>query len=251
MHRRQVIKGLAALGGTLGAGRLLARDTAPSATGAGSCRLISQDVTGPFHTDHYVEQSNLMEGQSGVPLTLNFQVKDVLTCKPLAGAKVLIWHANNEGHYSGVRNVVLNADGTAQKGVIDFTEETFCRGMQTTDGDGRAQFVTTFPGWYFPRATHIHLKIYPPGLGEEATTQLYLRNENCDEVYATEHYRHRGPNPTRRNPGEASKLFSYDEGDLWMNISKVRGGYATTHELGVISYGGMFGELPDYYRPGS
>ncbi len=250
MHRRNVIKGLMALAGTATAGRLLAQDAAPSAIGAGSCRLISQDVTGPFHTEHYLEHSNLMSGQSGVPLTLNFHVKNVMTCKPLAGAKVLIWHANNEGHYSGVENLMLNADGTAQEGVLDLRDETFCRGMQTSDEQGRVQFVTAFPGWYFPRTTHIHLKVYPPGFGEEATTQLYLRNENCDEVYATKHYRHRGPNPTRRNPGDESSVFSYDEGDLWLNIEKKSGGYTATHELGVIFYGGMFGELPDYYRKG-
>lgn len=250
MHRRKVIKGLMALAGSAGAGRLLAQDAAPSATGAGSCRLISQDVTGPFHTEQYLERSNLMDGQKGVPLTLNFHVRDVLTCNPLAGAKVLIWHANNEGHYSGVENLMLNADGTAQEGMLDLRDETFCRGMQTSDKQGRVQFVTSFPGWYFPRTTHIHLKVYPPGFGEEATTQLYLRNENCDEVYATKNYRHRGPNPTRRNPGDESGIFSYDEGDLWLNIVKDADGYAATHELGVIFYGGMFGELPDYYRPG-
>ncbi len=239
-----------AVGASLGTGRLLAQDDAPSAIGAGSCRLISQDVTGPFHTEKYLEHSNLMEGQKGVPLTLNFHVKNVLTCKPLAGAKVLIWHANNEGHYSGVVNQVLNADGAATGDVLDFTSESFCRGMQTADDQGRVQFVTSFPGWYFPRATHIHLKVLPPGLGEEATTQLYLHNKNCDEVYATEHYRHRGPNPTRPNPGDESPLFSFDEGDLWLNIRNERNGYAADHELGVIFYGGMFGELPDYYRKG-
>ena len=250
MHRRNVLKGLMALAGTASTGRLLAQDAAPSAIGAGSCRLITQDVTGPFHTEHYVEHSNLMSGQRGMPLTLNFHVKDVLTCKPLAGAKVMIWHSNNEGHYSGVKNIMLNADGTAQEGVLDFTNETFCRGMQTSDDQGRVQFVTAFPGWYFPRATHIHLKVYPPGQGEEATTQLYLRNEHCDEIYATKHYKHRGPNPTRRQPGDESPIFSYDEGDLWLNVEKKNGGYTATHELGVISYGGMFGELPDYYRKG-
>ena len=146
MHRRNVIKGLMALAGTAGAGRLLAQDAAPSAIGAGSCRLISQDVAGPFHTEYYRDHPNLMEGQNGVPLTLNFNVRNVLTCKPLAGAKVMIWHANNEGHYSGVKNVVLNADGTAQDEVLDFTDETFCRGMQTSDEQGRVQFVTSFPG---------------------------------------------------------------------------------------------------------
>ena len=250
MQRRNVIKGLMALAGSMGAGRLLAQDAAPSAIGAGSCRLTTQDVAGPFHTENYVEHSNLMGGQKGVPLTLNFNVTNVMTCKPLPGAKVLIWHSNVEGHYSGVENVMLNADGTAQEEVIDMRNETFCRGMQTSDEQGRVQFVTAFPGWYFPRSTHIHLKVYPPGFGEEATTQLYLRSEDCDEVYATKDYRHRGPNPTRPNPGDESPIFSYDHGDIWLNITKERGGYTATHELGVVFYGGMFGELPDYYRPG-
>ena len=250
MQRRRLITGLAGLAGGLGVGRLLAQDSARSATGGGSCRLITQDVTGPFHVDNYLERSNVIDGQKGVPLTLNFQVTDVLTCSPLPGAKVVIWHANNEGFYSGVVNPVLNEDGTAGGGTRDLREETFHRGVQTSDEHGRVRFVTSFPGWYFPRATHIHLKVYPPDFGEEATTQLYLRNEICDEVYAGEHYRHRGPNPTRREPGDDSPLFSFDAGDLWLNISKSGDGYEATHELGVVFYGKMFGELTDHYRQG-
>lgn len=250
MQRRTLITGLAAVAGSLGVGRLLAQDDARSAIGAGSCRLTTQDVTGPFHIDRYLERSNLIDGQNGVPLTLNFQVTDVLTCKPLPGAKVVIWHANNEGFYSGVENPLLNEDGSATAETVDLREETFHRGVQTSDERGRVRFVTSFPGWYFPRATHIHLKVYPPDFGEEATTQLYLRNEVCDEVYAGEHYRHRGPNPTRPNPGDDSPLFSFESGDLWLNVSKSRDGYEATHELGVVFYGKMFGDLTDYYRHG-
>jgi protocatechuate 3,4-dioxygenase beta subunit len=250
MQRRNLITGLAALAGSLGVGRLLAQDGTRSAIGAGSCRLTTQDVTGPFHIDHYLERSNLFDGQKGVPLTLNFQVTDVMTCNPLPGAKVVIWHANNEGLYSGVENPMLNENGSASSDTIDMREETFHRGVQTSDEHGRVQFVTAFPGWYFPRTTHIHLKVYPPDFGEVATTQLYLRNEICDEVYAGEHYRHRGPNPTRTQPGDDSPIFSFDSGDLWLNLSKTGDGYEATHELGVVFYGKMFGELTDHYRQG-
>jgi protocatechuate 3,4-dioxygenase beta subunit len=250
MKRRKFIAGMAAAAGGLGSGRLLAEQNAPSATGAGSCRLITQDVTGPFHTDLYPDRSNLFEGQKGVPLTLNFLVRNVLTCEPLPGARVVIWHANNEGFYSGVVNPVLNADGTASSEKADFRDQTFHRGMQTSDALGRVQFVTAFPGWYFPRVTHLHLKVYPPDFGEEATTQLYFRNEICDEVYAGEHYSHRGPNPTRRQPGDDSSIFSFDAEDLWLNITRSGDGYQATHELGVVFYGGMFGELTDHYRQG-
>lgn len=245
-----MIQGLAALAGGLTAGRLFAQQNAPSATGAGSCRLVTQDVTGPFHTDTYPDRSDITAGQKGVPLTLNFQVTNVMTCEPLPGAKVVIWHANNEGYYSGVENPMLNADGTLSDEKADFTGQNFLRGMQTTDAQGRARFVTTFPGWYFPRATHLHLKVYPPDFGEEATTQLYFRNETCDEVYALEHYAHRGPNPTRRQPGDDSPIFSFADESLWLNIAKKATGYEATHELGVVFYGGMFGELTDHYRQG-
>lgn len=250
MQRRKLITGLAGLAGGLGVGRLMAQDANRSATGAGSCKLITQDVTGPFHVDHYLDRSNLIDGQPGVPLTLNFLVRDVMTCKPLPGAKVVIWHANNDGLYSGVENLLLNEDGTASPDTVDLRSETFHRGMQTTDAHGRAQFVTAFPGWYFPRTTHLHLKVYPPDFGEEATTQLYFRNEICDEVYALDGYRHRGPNPTRRKPGDESGIFSFESEDLWLNISRNGNGYEATHELGVVFYGGMFGELTDFYRQG-
>lgn len=250
MKRRKFIAGLAAAAGGIGSGRLIAEQKAPSAIGAGSCRLITQDVTGPFHTELYPDRPNLFEGQKGMPLTLNFLVRNVMTCEPLPGARVVIWHANNEGFYSGVVNPMLNADGTTSSETADFRDQTFHRGMQTTDALGRAQFVTAFPGWYFPRATHLHLKVYPPDFGEEATTQLYFRNQVCDEVYASEHYRHRGPNPTRPAPGDDSGIFSFDSEDLWLNITRSGDGYQATHELGVVFYGGMFGELTDHYRQG-
>ena len=250
MQRRKLIKGLAAMVSGLGAGNILAQEDSRSAIGAGSCRLVTQDVTGPFHVDHYLDRSNLIDGQRGIPLTLSLQVTDVLTCKPLPGAKVVIWHANNEGHYSGVVNLMLNEDGTPQPEKIDLREETFHRGMQTSDAQGRVQFTTSFPGWYFPRATHLHVKVYPPDFGEEATTQLYFKNQVCDEVYARDHYVHRGPNPTQRSRGDESGIFSFDDGDLWLNIHKSGDGYAATHELGVVFYGGMFGELTDHYRQG-
>jgi len=250
MRRRKLITGLAGLAGGFGVGKLLAQDSSRSAIGAGSCRMITQDLTGPFHIDHYLDRSNVMEDQKGVPLTLNFQVMDVLTCNPLPGAKVIIWHANNEGMYSGVENLSLNEDGTKKPGTIDLRDQNFLRGVQTTDQNGRAQFVTAFPGWYFPRATHLHLKVLPPDFGEEATTQLYFRNEICDEVYASEHYRHRGPNPKRPKPGDESGIFAYGADDVWLNCKKTASGYEATHELGVVFYDRMFGELTDWYRQG-
>lgn len=248
MQRRTLITGLAALAGTVGARRLLAQDKAPSATGAGSCKIITRDVRGPFDVKQYVERSDLFTGQSGVPLTLNFRVINAMTCAPLPNARVFIWHANAEGWYSGVENEVLNADGTSSGRKIDLREEHFHRGVQTTNEEGMVRFVTAFPGWYFPRATHLHLKIYPPDFGEEAVTQLYFPTAVCDEVYASDAYKARGPNPNRTQPGDESPIFSFDADDLWLNITRNGDGYEASHELGVLFYDRMFGELPDLYR---
>jgi protocatechuate 3,4-dioxygenase beta subunit len=249
MKRRQVITGLAALASLGGAGRLLAQD-GPSAVGAGACRLTRQDVTGPFYVDFYPDRANLMESQKGLPLTLDFLVRDVMTCKPLPGARVVIWHASADGFYSGVENPILNADGTLGADKADFREDTFLRGQQTTDASGRVQFVTAYPGWYFPRSTHLHVKVLPPDFSEEHTTQLYFPNAVNDVVYATEHYAHRGPNPTRVKPGDDSPVFAFSDGDLWLNLERTSDGYRAAHELGVVHYGNMFGPLTDFYRRG-
>jgi protocatechuate 3,4-dioxygenase beta subunit len=37
---------------------------------------------------------------------------------------------------------------------------TFLRGVQFTGKDGVAEFRSIYPGWYFERATHIHLKVH-------------------------------------------------------------------------------------------
>ena len=51
-------------------------------------------------------------------------------------------------------------------------------------------------------------------------------------------------------PGDESGIFSFDAEDLWLNINRSGDGYQATHELGVVFYGGMFGELTDHYRQG-
>ena len=38
--------------------------------------------------------------------------------------------------------------------------ETFLRGTQVTDGEGRVEFETIYPGWYPGRTVHIHFRAY-------------------------------------------------------------------------------------------
>lgn len=245
MQRRTLISGLAALVPAFGVRRLFGAEEAP----ARSCQLITQDARGPYDIEDYLLRSDIREGQPGMPLTLDFQVMNVMGCTPLASAMVSIWHANAEGLYSGVENVVLDANlRLAEGGKVDKRSEAFCRGVQKTDAEGRVRFVTNFPGWYYPRAPHIHLKVVPPDYGEEAVTQLYFLPAVCEEIYATEHYAERGINPIKTEPGQADPMFSTEADDLWLELHRHGDGYIARHELGVVFYGGMFGELPETYR---
>jgi protocatechuate 3,4-dioxygenase beta subunit len=248
MDRRALIKGLAALAPLLGARRLMAETPAGDATK--SCRLITQDLAGPYRTKDVPQRSDITGGQPGTPLTLNFQVVGSFSCQPLEGALVSIWHANASGLYSGVRNVMLGPDMTPEGGAIDTTADNFLRGIQRTDSQGRVTFKTIYPGWYRPRATHLHVMVSPPDYGEVATTQLYFPDEVCDVAYQGEHYAKRGPNPIRTDPKAYSPTDGTDAWDLWLDLRQTAEGFEASHQLGVTFYGGMFGELPDFYRQG-
>ena len=92
---------------------------------------------------------------AGQPIEL---VGFVLTrgCKPLAGALLDFWQADDKGRYdnSGFR----------------------LRGHQFTDAEGRYRLRSVVPGIYPGRTRHIHVKVQPRG-GRVLTTQLYFPGE--------------------------------------------------------------------------
>lgn len=98
------------------------------------------------------------EGEAGIPLLLDFQFIDVNTCKPVPDAMIDIWHANSTGVYSG-----YEAEGTA--------DETYLRGLQPTDNQGIMQMITSVPGFYSGRATHIHMGAHIGGYVDEENEQ--------------------------------------------------------------------------------
>jgi protocatechuate 3,4-dioxygenase beta subunit len=77
-------------------------------------------------------------------------------CKPIAGAVLDFWHADDEGVY----------DNTGFR----------LRGHQQTAADGSFRLETILPGLYPGRTRHIHVKAAAPG-GKILTTQLYFPSE--------------------------------------------------------------------------
>ncbi|MGK2927863.1 MAG: hypothetical protein ACSLE2_19785 [Lysobacterales bacterium] len=248
MDRRTLLKGLAALAPVAGISHLGAEEPPVVSGAARSCRLIPQDITGPYAIEGVPLRADIREDQPGTPLRLDFQVLDVFRCTPLAGALVSIWHTNADGLYSGVQNVMLNAGDESTGERIDMRGRMFLRGMQKTDEAGRVRFSTIFPGWYFPRPVHLHLVVVPPDFGEVSTTQLYFPDAVCDLAYQAEPYAARGPNPGRTDPAADSPIDGSDEPELWLDLQRDGPGWMAAHTLGVTFYGNEFGELPDFYR---
>jgi catechol 1,2-dioxygenase len=114
--------------------------------------------------------------EKGTPLVFAGQVRD-LDGTPLAGAELDIWHADDDGFYSGFAPQL--PDGNL-------------RGVVTTDDQGRFEIRTMQPapyqiptdgptgkltvaaGWHPWRPAHLHLIVRAPGY-RPVTTQLYFQ----------------------------------------------------------------------------
>ena len=72
--------------------------------------------SGPYYVRGEFVQSDVREGQLGVPMTLIMQVIDINTCQPAENVYLDIWHANATGYYAGLPKGTLgflNSDGTS------------------------------------------------------------------------------------------------------------------------------------------
>ncbi|KAL4739962.1 Intradiol ring-cleavage dioxygenase [Aspergillus similis] len=108
--------------------------------------------TGPYYVPGELIRSDAREDQQGVPIIVEAQFIDFITCKPIPGMWWDMWNANATGVYSGVINEG-NGDFTDHSNV----NNTFLRAVQQADQDGVAQIRTIFPGHYTGRTNHIHI----------------------------------------------------------------------------------------------
>ncbi len=153
--------------------------------GPAACLLTPAATEGPFYLGDAQLRSDIRDGRPGQLLRLRLTVVDAdRGCAVVPGALISIWHCDAGGSYSG------------EDGPRDATR--FLRGVQQTGADGAADFVTIYPGWYRPRAVHIHFKVLL-GNAEVLTSQLYFSDALNREVLGSHPaYRARGV-PTRVN----------------------------------------------------
>ena len=162
------------------------------------CRVASATIEGPYYIDQRIIRSNIREDQPGVPLELQLRVVNASGgCRPINGALVSIWHCNAQGEYSGYLfndpNKMPDASAADATGHVPQRDaERWLRGAQVADADGNVTFQTIVPGWYTPRAAHIHVRAF---LNDKTmvVTQLYFPQSLLNTIQSThKDYKSRG-----------------------------------------------------------
>jgi protocatechuate 3,4-dioxygenase beta subunit len=197
-------------------------------------------------------RTNITEdSQDGVPLTLTITLVNTDNgCLPLSGFRVDIWHCNKRGYYSAY-NGQPGIDGT-----VNNAGTTWLRGIQYTDANGQVTFETIYPGWYNPRATHIHVQIFDSQNNLLVTSQIAMPDSINTTVNAF--YNTSGTNPFT-NTNDMVFSDSYEE-ELATVTGDTTNGYVAVKEIAFSAgtsavehieaeTGGQFGRLMNYPNP--
>jgi protocatechuate 3,4-dioxygenase beta subunit len=253
MDRKKFLKGIGLIGvGAAFSPAVLAhRDEPSNQELLGGCSEIPGETTGPYPLPSSVSSSSMVrsaitEGtQTGIPLTLTLTIVNAENnCLPVSGLRVDIWHCNKRGYYSAYDGQP-GIDGT-----VNNAGTTWLRGIQYTDSNGQVTFETIYPGWYSPRATHIHVEIYN-GSTLLVTSQIAFPediNTTVNNFYNTS-----GTNPVT-NTTDMVFSDSYNAELVDVVTGNTTSGYIATKEIAVnagtvgieefeIETGGQFGKL--------
>jgi len=186
--RRQVLlMGATGLITLVGFGSKLAGEVfAESSMSHGSTPALEEgpywvDETGKaFHRSDLRANVDGTNVQKGLPLHLSLKVSQVTKggFSPMPHAFVYLWCANALGDYS-------------DEDQLDSANDTYLRGYQVTDGEGQAQYLMIYPGWYGGRTVHIHARVrtYP---NQDPTrkplhdfeTQFFFDDAITDQVFS-------------------------------------------------------------------
>lgn len=136
---------------------------APPTTGDKEvCNSTTEDILGPYYRANAPTRSSIrINGEAGQDLRIAGQVNDT-ECKPIEGALVEIWQANDAGDYD------------------NSSSEFKYRGKLDTDASGSYGFDTIVPGKYLNgsqfRPSHIHFKVSAAGY-TTLVSQVYFKDD--------------------------------------------------------------------------
>lgn len=198
----------------------------PAFSRAAECVLTSRQIDGPYYIGGAPDRRDLRSGRPGTDLALRVKVVDADSCAAIPSVRTEIWSCDALGNYSGHPDVDPNVPprfgggaerggggrqggtegrrpgppaGSRRPGGMGRSREPtgpkrFLRGSQVANDRGEVEFLTIYPGWYAPRAVHVHLKVHLGG-NELLTTQLYFPDDLTDEIHQLEAYAARYPTP--------------------------------------------------------
>lgn len=188
------------------------------------CEASPRQTEGPFYFDIGEIRREITEGKPGTPLLVALRFVAAGSCEPIGDVFVDIWHTDAAGQYSGYPG---QGDDRA-----DTSGETFLRGRQVTDAEGRVEFETIYPGWYPGRTVHIHFRAFTSE-GRLIASQLYFPDEVSDAVFESEPYSARGPRGTTNTNDSVGR----DDADLQALMGQVTStgdGYVVSLTVGVV-----------------
>ena len=146
-----------------------------------ACELSAEATAGPFPIKSPADwvRENIIGNRVGIPMMITLTIENTNEdCQPLDGAIVDVWHCDAQGNYS-------QYDGQLDG---DFTGENFLRGRQTSDANGRADFMSIYPGWYPGRTPHIHAEVKSSEGVSLLITQISFPENISNAVYDTSAY---------------------------------------------------------------
>lgn len=247
--RRTVLAAGAVAAAGMGAGKLgvLAQESAATpdtstSAAANACVLTPELTEGPYFLDGDLIRQDITDGRPGAPLRLQILVNDLTTCQPLANAAVDIWHCDSHGYYSGIEGNNPGPDAD-QAEIEEAADLRFLRGIQLTDENGMAEFLTIYPGCYQGRTIHIHMKVSEDGEAGKTydgghtshTGQLFFDDAISDQVFLLEPYARR-PDEDRTTNSEDNILGDHeDEPGFMLDIQPVSDDWLTDGFTGAIA----------------
>jgi protocatechuate 3,4-dioxygenase beta subunit len=188
LRRREALT-LAGLGLTGALGARVSGVLGTQDAEAASCVLSPEVTEGPYWIDNKLTRRDITEDRPGLPLELVLTVQNAKTCSPIKGADVEIWHCDAGGVYSGYESGSAGAPGGQHAAPTD--SDRYLRGHQKADANGRARFLTIYPGWYRGRTPHIHLKVHVGG-SVVHTGQVFFDEKTTAAVYRHSPYKSHG-----------------------------------------------------------
>ncbi|MCC6602808.1 MAG: intradiol ring-cleavage dioxygenase [Anaerolineae bacterium] len=194
-----------------------------------TCVVRPALTEGPYFVDERLNRRDIRSDPTdgsvvdGAPLLLAFNVSQITAagCTAFPGAIVDIWHCDARGIYSDASDRSFNTVG-----------QQFLRGYQETDANGRAEFLTIYPGWYNGRAVHIHFKVRSSldDTGVEFTSQLFFDEAYTDQVYQQEPYASMGQ---RTILNSQDGIYQQSGGQLTLTVAEGSDGYVASFDIGL------------------